>query len=222
MTIDKDNEKVLKSEYPGNSNKSRVKTEKKVVDRPKIDKIISTKAVKKKQSFGKRLVKTFVGEDIDNVGSYVIHDILVPAAKNTFSDLVTGGIEMLLYGEVKHNRKRNNGKSYVSYNSSSTNSSKSSRNDARRASPRNRSVHDFDDVTIESRGEAEDVLSHLVDFTMDYGMATVSDLYDLVGITPDFTDNNFGWTNLSTASVQRARGGGYIINFPRTVELEGR
>ena len=82
----------------------------------------------------------------------------------------------------------------------------------REPSLRNRSRHNFDDIILDSRGEAEEVLSHLVDLVDDYGMASVADLYDLVGITSNFTDNKYGWTNLSSASVSRVRDG-YLIDF---------
>ena len=82
-----------------------------------------------------------------------------------------------------------------------------------------RARHDFDEIILETRGEAEEVLSHLVDLTIDYQQATVADLYDLVGITSNFTDNKYGWTDLRSASVTRVRDG-YLINLPRTQILD--
>ena len=51
-----------------------------------------------------------------------------------------------------------------------------------------------------------------------YGVVSVGDLYDLVGVTGAYTDNNYGWTDLRTASVVRTRDG-YMIKLPRALAL---
>jgi hypothetical protein len=124
---------------------------------------------------------------------------------------------MLLFGERKGSKtRRDKDRSYVSYNSySSRDRDRDRRDDRRELSQRDRARHNFDDILISSRGEAEEVLSHLVDLTIDYGQASVADLYDLVGITGEFTDNKWGWTDLRSASVSRVRDG-YLLNLPRT------
>ena len=45
------------------------------------------------------------------------------------------------------------------------------------------------------------------------------DLYDLVGVSGDFTANNFGWTDLRSARVVRSREG-FILDFPESEPLE--
>lgn len=207
--------KTVKVEYPSNSHTKKIKKEETT---KKVEKVVKGSVVQKKKSLGKRMTETFLGDDISSVTSYVIHDVLIPAAKATLSDIVSGGIEMLLFGETKGSRtRRDKGKSYVSY----SNYYKNDRDDRRSRvdTSRNRARHNFDDIILESRGEAEEVLSHLVDLTEDYGMASVADLYELVGITSNFTDNKYGWTNLSSASVSRVRDG-YLIDLPKTVCLD--
>lgn len=203
--------KFIKMDYPSNSHKVKkeVKSDKQVV------KVTSGKVVQKKKSLGKKFAETFLGDDIESVSSYILHDVIIPAAKNMMSDTVSNGIEMLLFGQVRGSRtKRDRGKSYVSYSSYYDRDKKPTR-----PSARNTSRHNFDDIILETRGEAEEVLSHLVDLTEDYGMASVADLYDLVGITSNFTDNKYGWDNLSSASVNRVRDG-YLISLPRTTVLD--
>ena len=50
-------------------------------------------------------------------------------------------------------------------------------------------------------------------------MATVADLYELVGVTGEYTDNKYGWDSLGSASVTRVRGG-YLVDLPRTRLLD--
>jgi hypothetical protein len=44
----------------------------------------------------------FSSDKTDSVSGYIVHDVLVPAIKSTLSDMVQGGIEMLLFGERSH------------------------------------------------------------------------------------------------------------------------
>lgn len=200
-------------EFKGNSHKG--KEEKK-----EIKQITSGKVVKKEKSLGKKVGQSLLGDDSKDVGSYILHDVLIPALKDTISDMVTGGIEMLLFGKSS-NRTRSRGSTskYGKVNYSSYSSSPSERAGAHKMSNRGRSKHDFDEIVLESRGEAEDVISHLVDLVDDYGMASVADLYDLVGIASSYTDNKYGWTNLSSAGVSRTRNG-YLLNLPRTEVID--
>lgn len=200
-------------EFKGNSHKQ--KEEKK-----EIKQITSGKVVKKEKSLGKKVGQSLLGDDSKDVGSYILHDVLIPALKDTISDMVTGGIEMLLFGKSS-NRTRSRGSTskYGKVNYSSYSSSPSERAGAHKISNRGRNKHDFDEIVLESRGEAEDVISHLVDLVDDYGMASVADLYDLVGIASSYTDNKYGWTNLSSAGVSRTRNG-YLLNLPRTEVID--
>lgn len=206
-------QKEVKMNFPSNSHKNREEKE----EPKKIKKVVSGKVVMRKKSLGKRFLETFIGDDINSVFSYIVHDVLIPAAKDTIEDLVKGSIEMVLRGERKGTRtRRDQGKSYVSYNSYS---SSNRRDDRREISNRNRARHNFDEIVISSRAEAEEVLSQLVDLIIDYKQATVSDLYDMVDITSNFTDDKYGWTDLRGASTTRARDG-YVLNLPKPILLD--
>ena len=114
---------------------------------------------------------------------------------------------MILYGETGHS-KRNSRTSTVSYRDYYD------RKDDRRYD-RPRSVgYTYDDIILESRGEAEEVLDSLCDLIETYQIASVADLYDLVGETPEYTDNKYGWTNLRNADVERVRDG-YRLKLPK-------
>jgi hypothetical protein len=169
-------------------------------------------------------METFVGEDISSVGSYILYDVLIPAAKSTITEMIQILPELLFYnGEKRGYRatKRDSGRSYVSYNNySSRDRDRDRRDDRRTISDRNRALHNFDEIVLESRADADDVLDHLADLISEYGQATVADLYDLVGITGSFTDNRYGWTEIGGSSSSRLRSGGYVLNLPRPILLE--
>lgn len=214
--------RMIEVDYPSNTHKVKKESEKEEPVK-KVNKIIKGTVVTKKKSFFKKAADAFLGEDVPNVGSYILYDVIIPATKSTISDMISGGVDMMFFGESRGSRtRRDKGKSYTSYSNYYNRSDP--RHDGRDRekrdyNSRSRANHNFDDIILDTRGEAEDVLSHLVDLIIDYDQATVADLYDLVGVTTSFTDNKYGWDNLASATVSRVRDG-YLINLPKTILLD--
>ncbi|MCM1179363.1 MAG: hypothetical protein NC347_03845 [Clostridium sp.] len=196
-------------DYKSNSHASKEKEKNR--EEKKVEKIISGNAKAKKKSEFSKFADVFVSEDAGNVKSYILMDVLVPAVKKAISDIVTNGIDMLLYGETGVH-KRNGASSKVSYRSYYDRSNRSS------SSSRTRSGYSYDDIILDNRGEAEEVLSRMDEIVATYGTVSVADLYDLVGITGAYTDNKYGWTDIRNASVVRVRDG-YMIKLPRALPL---
>ena len=219
---------------PNNSNKSanakdkRVDSnqDKKPEERKKMAPIVKGPVVKQKPSFASKFKNSFLGEG-GNVGEFVVYDILVPAFRNTLSDMGFGLVEMFFGNGRSRGRDydsrviRDRGRSYISYNGISSDRDRRDRgrNSDRRDIDRNdRARHEFDNIVYGSRGEAEDVLSHLVDLTIEYGEATVAAFYELSNVESNHTDNRYGWTSLRDAYTERVRNG-YIIRFPQVRPL---
>lgn len=196
-------------DYKPNSHKSKGEVKK---EDKKIEKVATGKVKTKKKSGANKLSDVFVTEDISNVKDYILYDVLLPAAKKTLSEIVSNGIDMLLYGETKSKSKSRGSKvSYSKYYDD--------REDDYRRSSRRRSLgYDYEDVILESRREAEEVLNRMEDLIDSYGVVSVADLYDLVGISGKYTDNKYGWTNLRGADIERTRDG-YLLVFPRVKPL---
>lgn len=178
-------------------------------------------AKKKKRTAIDKFKDAFLGES-ENLSDYILYDVLVPAFRDTMSDMGFGVIERLFgggrsrsYGNSRVIRDR--GRSYVSYNSTQ-NDNRRGRNDRREFDNNSRVRHNFDHIVFTNKWEAEDVLSHLVDLTIEYGEATVMAFYELSNIESDYTDDRYGWTNLRDAYVDRTRDG-YVILFPPTRPL---
>lgn len=175
----------------------------------KVTKVTKGAVRKRKEPF---LYKIFGGETAKSIASYILWDVIVPAAKSTVTDVVSNSIEMLFYGDEgrKSNRvRRDKGRSYVSYSSIYDNRKREPA--TRRERGRNR--HRFDDVIIETRADAEEVLSTLIELIDQYDLCTVKDFYEAVGISAEYTDNKWGWESLGNASIRPVRGG-YILDLP--------
>ena len=184
-------------------------------ERKKLDKVVSGTAKVKKRKHSK-FAEMFISEDASNVKSYILSDVLIPAAKKLVSDIVKDGIEMILYGNTGRDRRSNGFRAdYVSYNRYSD-----KRYDDRRISDsRVRTGYNYGDVVLESRGEAEEVLDRMDELIDMYGVVSVMDLYDLVGVTGQYTDNKYGWTNIRNAEAVRTGDGGYRLKLPRALPI---
>lgn len=197
--------------YKPNSHKSKEEPQ-------KLDKIIEGTAISKKQS---KIKNFLISEDATNVKSYILLEVLIPAIKKAISatgeamsDVIKDGIDMMLYGETRA-RGKSSISSKISYRSYYD---KEDRDRRDYKSTRQRLGYNYDDVILDNRGEAEEVLSRLDELIETYGIASVADLYDLVGISGNYTDNKYGWTDLRNAQVLRVREG-YLIKLPKAIPL---
>lgn len=196
-------------------NSKRYKAEQQVSAKDKkIEKVVSGTAKTKKKSEIRKLTDVFVSEDISNVKSYALMEVLVPAVKKAIFDIVTNGIDMILYGETGHSKKRGSA-SRIEYNRCYD------RPSDRRSSGtyRGRSGLDYDDIIFDNRGDAEAVLSAMDEIIAQYSVVSVGDLYDLADIsTSNYAVNNYGWTDIRGASVVRVRDG-YTLKLPRALPI---
>ena len=66
----------------------------------------------------------------------------------------------------------------------------------------------------------EEVLDKMFELLDTYQFVSVADLYDLVGVTGNYTDNKYGWTNLRGAEPVRMRDGGYALKLPKAYPID--
>ena len=198
-------------DYKGNSHRGKEETSTEVVPVKKVERVATGKTRKKNEV--RKLADAFITEDVHSVKDYIIQDVLLPAAKKAISEMVSSGIDMLLYGEVKSRNKdrRDSRVSYTKYYERERDYERGTRTRAR--------GYDYDDIVLDTRREAEEVLDRMQDLIDTYGMVSVADLYDLVGISGSYTDNKYGWTHLRNADVQRVRDG-YLLKLPKALPFD--
>lgn len=187
----------------------------KTPEKKKVEKVITGTATVKKKSPTRKFADVFISEDAHSVKSYLFGDVVVPALKKLLSDLVKDGIEMLLYGSSgrRDNRSDRFRGDYVTY------TKYSDRRDDRGYSSSHREARDYNDIVLNNRGDAETVLLKMDEVIEAYGVVTIADLYEFVGVTGHYTDNKYGWMNLRNAEVVRVRDG-YLLKFPKAAPLD--
>jgi len=51
-----------------------------------------------------------------------------------------------------------------------------------------------------------------------FEVVSVADLFDMAGISCNYTDNKYGWSDLKGAKVERVSDG-YVIRLPRATTI---
>lgn len=200
-------------DYPNNSHSAREKQrDPSASQEKKVDKVVTGPVKSRKKSEARKLASIFTPEDMDSIKSYILMDVVVPGIKNAVADAVS----ILLFGDSGRLGTRKSSASKLLYQRC-YDDHRDSRRDYNR--PRTVPGYEYDDIILETRGEADLVLERLDEIIASYGMASVADLYDLVGMTNrSYTDNKYGWTDIRSAKAARVRDG-YILQLPRAMPI---
>lgn len=209
-------------EFPSNARSSKSPAQKKVGEK-KVHKVVKGEAKAQKKPLWERFKEIFIGGDSRGVGEYVLMDVLIPAAKDMIADAVSQGVERKLFGDVRSSSRRGGYRpstggplGHVSYHKMSE---PSRRGEPERSYNRRSRGGPADNIWVPTRAEASEVLDTLAELIDVYEVATVADLYELVGMTADFTYEKFGWVSMHGFDVRRAKDG-YVIVVPAAVEID--
>lgn len=88
-------------DYKSNSDKARQEQQ----SEKKVEAVITGAAKTRKKGEMQKFADVFIAEDANNVKSYILMEVIVPAVKKAISDIVTTGIDMILYGEAGRSKK---------------------------------------------------------------------------------------------------------------------
>ena len=201
--------------YPPNSHKHKEAQKQASTQEKRIQKVVKG-PVKTKKNELRKFRDTFISEDVSNVKNYIFMDVLVPAIKKCFYDVITNGIDMILYGGTGKAKSNGSKTPYYSYSSSkNTVNYRGSENTINTT----RSAADYDEIIWPDRGSAERAKQQMQDIVTTYGIVTVNDLYEMTPLTPPFTAQKYGWMDVSRAEVIRVRDG-YVLKLPRAVPID--
>lgn len=230
-------DEVNMTEFPGNAQRRVAPSQppvaaqepKAAVPEKKVEKVVSGEVIRRKTPLSKRIKSVFMGGDSQSVKDYVVLEVIIPAFKDTIADAVTGGIERMIFGDSYRPSRRGSGRFSPGGNNPFNYAAVSNRNAVPgrfREDPRvplsrqARATHQFDEVIFPSRPDAEAVLSQMYELLEQFEIVTVSDFLELSGVSGNFTDHKFGWTDLRGVQAHRTRGGGYILGLPPTEPID--
>lgn len=178
----------------------------------------------RKVSLIRKILSFIFADDIDDMGGDILFDFILPRAKDFTFDLITNSAERAVYGKNVRGgrgsarRSAGDGRTYISYNSYS----KTDRRDEHRNEYTRHGFIPDRDLEFDTEGEATDCLDDMVEILTSYGVVKVSEYYELrKRTTPNrYVDRSFGWTDLRGAKIVRLRGGIYLLDLPKYVDLD--
>lgn len=194
----------------------------------KIEKVVTGTVVRRKKSLSQRFVGFFTGVDARSTVDYVVYDVAVPALKDLVADVVSQGIDRRLFGETRTASRRGASRygssqyGHVAYDKAGRSGLSRHHTEQPRVNPARRparAAHDFDNIIIPTRVEADAVIENMYTLLEQYNVITVAELLELCNTTGEWTDAQFGWYSLPGASVSRVRDG-YVLNLPKPERLE--
>lgn len=202
---------ITDEKYPPNNGKQKTETKK------EISKVTKGKVGVKKKSIGERMADVFISDDAGSVGDYILWDVVIPGIKDAIGDILHGSIDRI-FGDGRTIRRTRYGVNGSRYHYAGLYDGSRRKRDQREERER---LHTsgYKSLVFDSRNDAEEVLDAMTDILDHYDAVSIADLNELAGITGEFTDNKYGWTNLSRSGVKRDHGG-YVLDLPRAIPLE--
>lgn len=80
----------------------------------------------------------------------------------------------------------------------------------------------IDTIIFDSKSDAEEVLEQMNDLISRYGYVSVSDFYELCGLSSRYTDNMYGWDNISNAKIMDLSTKDFCVQLPNAKKIENR
>lgn len=221
----------MPQQLPDNSNTAKKTAAPKPVKAEKVvDPVVTSEVKVRKTSLGKRFKDTFAPGDGRTVWAAVFTDTIMPGAKDIFESTAGEIVHRMLYGAnaPRTAAQRLAAQSAVTMGRQVYANAFASPATMARAVPAGpaishhaRATHDFGQLIIPSRAEAEVILQGMYGLLGQYQEVTVKDLYRLANMDSNFTDESWGWRDLTGSQVQRLRGGsGWVLVLPPTIPLD--
>lgn len=160
-----------------------------------------------------------LANEVRTIGNNLFSSVVWPAIKNIVFDFFTQALDQMIFSGSGRDSGRSRGRSrYTQYHRQYSSTPSRSTRGGRSERSYRPSVEPFEDVYFGDRNEAEAVLSQMILYVMDYGRASVMDLYSLSGETYERIDDTRGWTNLDGVGIMSVHGD-YVIDFPDPVQF---
>ena len=142
----------------------------------------------------RRIYDLIFAENLEDVKKSVLKDIVGPYIKDFFYDVFTGSIERSIYGSSRSNYSVRNSASRAPLRPGASRASYESYY-------KNRSTQTSDDLYEQ------------------YGNTTINELNDCLKRIGKFTDEYYGWNDLSSASIRKISLNEYEVILPEPIQL---
>jgi len=185
-------------------------------EHPTLAPVVHGEVKRRKRSM---LASIFTPEDVTSVSAYIIGDVLVPKARDMIANTLKDSVDAIFYGTDAAPAKHSSMASKVSYRKYYDQKQDTQRRTSSVA--REPLTYEYEEVVIESKAEAAEVIDKMNEIIDVYGHASIADMNQLLNMTGKWTDNDYGWDDISDARIVHTRDG-YSIKMPRVIPLDRR
>lgn len=191
------------------------------MEEKKVEKVIKGNAVVHKKSIGEKAKEAFFATEFRDAAGDVIKSVFIPAVKRTFIDMVNNTLNSMFFGSSAAGNKwiGNSGMfggTTFRYSAPEIDYSGIS---SGKQTPVYNTLPTYDEIKLDNYEDAVKVLDTLQAIIDRHGKVSISDLYTTVGLPAISSYYNYGWKNLSGASVGVVTGG-YLLKLPKAIPLQ--
>lgn len=185
----------------------------KTAKKPKLSSVVSSSnLVSTKKSLSQKFAETFLNIDRRDLREFIMKDLVMAGIE----DLGYYVLDMI-FDNVSGGRSSRRKGSYYDDRTSYSSYYRSKDSDRRRRKKRDRDREyegdrklDYKNIVVRDRREAERIVDELRDRIHEFDTASVGDLFDLIGVSGEWNDNNWGWDREDDICLRKAPGGWLI------------
>ena len=180
----------------------------------------------KDKPVSRKFKEAIFSNETQNVKSYLMFGIVIPAIKNTIVNVGKSALE-LIFGvdgtsSYASTKKRNT--PYYQYYSSEVDTAQ--RNNTKLVNSYNR--YAYKELNCANYAFATEIRDRMIEALSKYHRVSVGDLYDTVQevcqdptvISAETTDYKWGWKNLENSYIKRELDGSYTLILPEPIYLD--
>ena len=176
----------------------------------------------KEKTFKQKVRDAFISDEVHDIKSYVVFDVIIPAVKETVRNLFVNSLDMALFGKVRQTAKteQRGGSTYIAYDRLYRSHGGTANNPPSQQKGAPIKITDLDRVVFKDKSDAVDVLSYLLENIEEYHVASVADFISASDLPLSPIYSTWGWYDLSGAHVEEIPdGSGYFVILPRPVRI---
>ena len=182
----------------------------------KYDAVVKGKTEVSKNLDPGNLLSKFVFDGVKTAGKSMIADVFLPKCKQAVFDTLINGLNILFWGPGGKRPSSGVGVgTRIQYASAADGAKPIAA--SQKVTPTIKKTVDPEDITFESRMDAQSVYDTMIDIIEQYDKVSLADFMELSNVSnDDFTYRKYGWTVLPTpADIRRLGNGSYYIRFPK-------
>lgn len=175
------------------------------------------------KTLAQKFKDSFKPQNLEGMGTNLVLNIVVPAIKETIMNLGTAALESWL-GPYKKKPTQYGGYGYgttvySNYSAYYDRTGGMYSQQTVQNQPVKTGKPDYHTIVMNSKEAANRVLDLMVNCLEKYDSVSIKNLYEAIGARGDWTDDSWGWTDLSAARVVQVHNG-WLIDLPNAVPLK--